>query len=66
MWIFDYRDFSVKKVVQVADDYEINIDDETNTTSTVKVVEETNAKSGDLVAIKRNGSIVYWGIIDNE
>ena len=29
MWIFDYQDFSIKDVVEIAD-YEISIDEETN------------------------------------
>ena len=29
MWIFDYYDFSVKDIVEIAD-YDINIDEETN------------------------------------
>lgn len=63
MWIFDYRDFAVKDIVEISD-YEINIDEETNANSIIKVLKKTNAKSKDIVMIKKNNEVVYWGIID--
>lgn len=62
MWIFDYKDFSVKDIVEIAD-YEINIDEETNANSMIKVLKKTTAKANDIVAIKKNNEIVFWGII---
>lgn len=62
MWIFDYRDFSVKDIVEIAD-FEINIDEETNATSTFKILKETTAKARDIIAVKKNNEVVYWGII---
>ena len=62
MWIFDHKDFSVKDIVEISD-YEISIDEETNANSIIKVLKETNAKSDDLLAIKKNNEIVYWGTI---
>ena len=64
MWIFDYRDFAVKDIVEISD-YEINIDEETNANSIIKVLKKTTAKSRDIVMIKKNNEVVYWGIIDN-
>lgn len=64
MWIFDNKDLSVKDVIEIAD-YEIKIDEETNINSIVKVLKENNAKSDDIVFIKKNNVIVYWGIIGN-
>lgn len=64
MWIFDYKDFTVKDIVEISD-YEINIDEETNASSIIKVLKKTTAKSRDIVAIKKNNTIVYWGIVDN-
>ena len=64
MWIFDKNDFFVKHVVELAD-YEINIDEETNATTNVKLLQETTANADDIVAIKKNNEIIYWGIIDN-
>lgn len=66
MWIFDYKSGStldVKDIVEIAD-FEINIDEETNARSYVNVLKKTTAKAKDIVAIKRNNEVIYWGIID--
>lgn len=62
MYIFDYKDFSVKDIVELSN-YEINIDEETNANTTVNVLKKTTAKSNDIVMIKENAEIKYWGII---
>lgn len=64
MWIFDYRDFAIKDIVEISD-YEINIDEETNANSIIKVLKKTDAKSKDIVMIKKNNETIFWGIIDN-
>ena len=64
MWIFDYKDFSVKDIVEIAD-YEINIDEETNANTIINLLKKTTAKSKDIVAIKKNNEVIYWGTIDN-
>ena len=64
MWIFDYRDFEVKDIVEISD-YDINIDEETNANSIIKVLKKTEAKSKDIIMLKKNNKIIYWGIIDN-
>lgn len=63
MWIFDHQDFSVKDIVEIAD-YEINIDEETNANSLIKVLKKTTAKARDIIAVKKNSEIVYWGVIE--
>lgn len=63
MWIFDIRDFLIKDIVELSD-YEINIDEETNANSIIKVLKKTTAEADDIVFIKKNGQIIYWGIID--
>lgn len=63
MWIFDYQDFSIKDIVEIAD-YEISIDEETNANSIIRVLKDTGAKARDLVVVKRNNENVYWGIIE--
>ena len=63
MWIFDFKDFSVKDIIEIAD-FEIKIDEETNANSTIKVLKETTAKDRDIVAIKKNNEIIYWGKIE--
>ena len=64
MWIFDHKDFSVKDIVEISD-YEINIDEETNANTIIKVLKKTTAKAKDIVAVKKNNEVVYWGVIDN-
>lgn len=66
MWIFDYYSSStlnVKDIVEIAD-YDITIDEETNANSIVKVLKHTSAKAKDVVAIKKNNEVIYWGVID--
>lgn len=63
MWIFDWRDFQVKSAVEVIE-AEIVEDEETNSPSNISVIGNSGAESGDIVAIKRSGEVIYWGIID--
>ena len=64
MWIFDFYDFSVKDIVEIAN-HGINIDEETNANTIINVLKKTTAKARDLVAIKKNNEVIYWGTIDN-
>lgn len=64
IWIFDYKDFSVKEIIELSD-YELNIDEETNANSIIKILKKTSAKSNDIVVFKKNNEVLYWGIIDN-
>lgn len=64
MWIFDYKDFSVKDIVEIAE-YDINIDEETNANTILNVLKKTAAKAKDIIVIKKNNEVIYWGIIDN-
>ena len=64
MWIFDYKDFEVKDIVEIAE-YDINIDEETNANTILNVLKKTTAKARDIIAIKKNNEVIYWGIIDN-
>ena len=64
MWIFDFYNFSVKDIVEIAD-YDINIDEETNAKTIINVLKKTTAKATDIVAIKKNNEVIYWGTIDN-
>ena len=63
MWIFDYYLFEVKDIVEISD-YEINIDEETNAKSIINVLKKTTAKSKDIIAVKKNNELIYWGIIE--
>ena len=64
MWIFDYKDFTVKDIVEIAD-YDINIDEETNANTIIQVLKKNGAKARDIVAIKKNNEVIYWGTTDN-
>ena len=63
MWIFDYKDFSVKDIVEISD-YSIEIDEETNATTICNVLKKTTAASKDIIFIKKNNEIIYWGRIE--
>ena len=63
LWIFSKYDFSIIDVVEITN-YEINIDEETNSKSIIDVVKETSATAGDIICVKVNSEITYWGIID--
>lgn len=63
MWIFSHIDFSVIDVLEIAE-YEINIDEETNSTSRIIVNKETKATADDIVIFKKNNKIIYWGIVE--
>ena len=63
-WIFDRFDFKVKDIVELSD-YEINIDEETNANTMLKILKDTKANAKDFVAVKKNNEVVYWGIVDN-
>ena len=64
MWIFDYFTFKVKDIVELSN-YEINIDEEINANTILDVLKKTTAKARDIVAIKKNNEVIYWGVIDN-
>ena len=63
MWIFDFFTFAVKDIVEISN-YEINIDEETNANTIIQVLKKTTAKARDIVAIKKNNEVIYWGKID--
>lgn len=62
MWIFNHYNFKVRDIVELSD-YEIVIDEETNANTIVNVLKKTTAIADDIVAIKKNNEVVYWGII---
>lgn len=63
IWIFSYDNFEVRDIVEISD-YDITIDEETNAKSTITVLKNTQAKAKDIIAVKHNNEVVYWGIID--
>lgn len=63
MWIFDYYTFETKDIVEIAD-YTLTMDEETNAKSTINVLKKTTAKARDIIAVKQNNQVIYWGVID--
>lgn len=64
MWIFNGDDFTVKDIIELAN-YEIDIDEETNAKTILKILKNTMAKADDFVAIKKDNEVIYWGIIED-
>ncbi len=62
LWVFDFRDFTIKDIIEISD-YELNIDEETNETSKFTFLRKGNVSARDIVAVKKNNIIVYWGIV---
>ena len=62
IWIFSKDDFRVKDILEVSD-YTIVMDDETNGNSKIVILRKTNAIYNDIVGFKKNGIVVYFGII---
>jgi hypothetical protein len=62
IWIFNSYDFSVKDIIEVAN-YEISIDEETNSSSLINILKKTTAKANDIIAFKKNNAVVYWGTV---
>ena len=52
----------VKDIIENSN-YEILIDEETNANTLIDVLKKSNAKAKDIVAIKKNNTIIYWGIV---
>ncbi len=66
-YILDIRDFNVICVSEIINDYEINIDEETNPITNINIIlkEKVAIKSDDLIFIKKNGNLIYMGTIDD-
>ena len=62
IWIFSKDDFRVKDILEVSD-YTIVMDDETNGNSNIVILRKANAIYNDIVGFKKNGIVVYFGII---
>lgn len=62
IWIFDYKDFSVKDIVEISD-YELSIDEETNDTSYINIAKKINVKANDIVVYKKDNQPLYFGVI---
>lgn len=64
IWIFDKRTALIKEILEIFD-YDITMDEETNATSTFSLMKDSaDAESGDLLVFNNNGSIEYYGVIE--
>ena len=63
IWIFDYYDFSLKDIVELQD-FEINMDEETNSNTILNVLKKTEVKDKDIIAVKRNNKVIFWGVVE--
>lgn len=63
-YFLDRFTFEIKDVVDLQD-YQINIDEETNANSNLTVLKKLNAGDGDFVFINENDNISYMGVISS-
>ena len=63
-YFLDKNTFEIKDVVELKD-YEINIDEETNSKTIITVVQELKVSDKDFIFIKEKGEIIFIGIIDS-
>lgn len=63
-YFLDFFTFEIKDVVELQD-YELNIDEETNAKSTITVMQKPNAGDRDFIFINENDEITYMGIIES-
>lgn len=63
-YFLDRFTFEIKDVVDIQD-YNINIDEETNAKTTLTVLKRLKSGDGDFVFIYENNKIIYMGIIES-
>lgn len=57
-YFLNKRTFEIKDVLTIQD-YKITIDEETNATSVIDIMQRANTETGDFVFIKENDEVVY-------
>ena len=65
IWLKEQVKIETNKVFMWIFDFEVNIGEETNANTIIKILKETTAQSRDIIAIKKNNEVVYWGTIEN-
>ena len=58
------EDLDIKDVIEF-ENYEYNIDEETNAKTTFNIYRKNNVKNGDIVVLKRKDDIDYIGIVED-
>lgn len=63
-YFFDRQTFKLKEISNY-ENYNINIDEETNLKTTFDIIKELDISNKDFVLLKKNGKTDYLGIIDD-
>lgn len=63
-YFFDRQTFKLKEISNY-ENYNINIDEETNSKTTFDIIKELDIFNKDFVLLKKNGKTEYLGIIDD-
>ncbi len=63
-YFFDRQTFKLKEISNY-ENYNINIDEETNSKTTFDIIKELDISNKDFVLLKKNGKTDYLGIIDD-
>lgn len=64
VYFLDQEDLDIKDVVEF-ENYEYNIDEETNAKTTFNIYRKNNVRNGDIVVLKRKDKIDYIGIVED-
>lgn len=64
VYFLDQEDLEIKDVVEF-ENYEYNIDEETNAKTTFNIYRKNNVRNGDIVVLKRRNDIDYIGIVED-
>ena len=64
VYFLDSQDLEIKDVIEY-ENYEYNIDEETNAKTIFNISRKNDVNNGDIVVLKKNDSIDYIGIVEN-
>lgn len=64
VYFLDQEDLDIKDVIEF-ENYEYNIDEETNAKTTFNIYRKNNVRNGDIVILKRKDKIDYLGIVED-
>lgn len=64
VYFLDQENLDIKDVVEF-ENYEYNIDEETNAKTTFNIYRRNNVRNGDIVVLKRKDTIDYIGIVED-
>ena len=64
VYFLDQENLDIKDVIEF-ENYEYNIDEETNAKTTFNIYRRNNVRNGDIVVLKRKDTIDYIGIVED-